>query len=225
MAYAEEVDRLAQIFVELRVKSELVRQVKEQVDYEDHYPYADDARMYLECCEAVRLLILHIRMLHNNDYPHQDELTRVLRATADLFSGQNDMNLKAYFHLANQVQGKPYLPHAGILAACMFTVGVAVFTVMLVLIAASTGPASPWLIVGLVLSLLVYFGSVPVMELKRPSGISKRATQVGDAAIPYEAMEKNHAAFFQQKDIAGMVVRAKDEIGLEQMLNPPEMRV
>jgi hypothetical protein len=218
MSYADELDRLISVLVKLRVKTQLLAQEEMVVNYENQKRYLEDQHEYAICIRAVRKLILHIEMLKRNNYPQEEELTLVLKSTADLFEGQDDMDLKRYCQLANEVQGKPYLPNANVFAGLMFVIGLCVFTVTLALIVASTGPASPMLFVGLAVSLLVYFGSLPVMELKRSSGISQKVSDVGSATQRYSFLENKHNAFFQEKKMDDYLAeeqkQLEDELGV-----------
>ncbi len=170
----------------------------------------EDYQFYLLYRRSVQALVNSIKASYDVSNDGLPELVGILKATAKLLDGQ--MTIDDYLDMANEVQGHP-ISGAKTLSALMFAVGLCGLTISLCLISFSYTPASPLLFVGLALSLVVYFASLPVNNLGNPSSFSEQMLDVGSLASVCGYADKRHFEFFQAyKDDALIAAEDTDDL-------------
>lgn len=188
--YAESLERLEHL-----IKSELTSKAKLLHDalLEDY----EDFNFYVHYRRSVRSLINQIEARKALPNAPIEELTQIIKKTADLLDKDEELEIEQYLALANEVQGKPF-SGARLLSGLMFGVGLIAFTLTMLLLVTVPGPLIPVAIIGMVLSLIVYFGSIPAAALGEPSGLSRDVAAIGNAAKQCKEADKRHLGFFEQ---------------------------
>ncbi len=188
--YAKQLERL-----EALIKSKLTAKAKllHQELVEDY----DDFNFYVEYRRSVRALINQINVMKTLPNADVVELAVVISMTAQLLD--ETISIEDYAELMNEVQGRPY-PHANALAGLMFAVGFCGFLITLLGLLFTTGAVAP-LVVGMVFSFILYFGSIPMMNSGIPGGLSREISTVSDASKRCAEANQRHFDFFQSEAI------------------------
>lgn len=156
----------------------------------------DDYRIYDAYRNNIRALIDQIKLMKALPNANVVLLMEITKATAKLLDGA--LSLEDYIKLANRTQGRGY-PNAKILSGLMLAVGICAFSGILLTLLFTSGMVAP-LVVGLVVSLIVYFGAIPMAMSGDPDGLSRDMLAVSHYGSLCRAADERHFDFFKEKN-------------------------
>lgn len=154
----------------------------------------EDLFTYLNYRKSIRNLINHVNAKKTEPDVIEQDLIDILAATSDLL--EETMTIEAYLEIAKTTHGSAF-EYAQELAGIMFVIGLGLFIVGLLAIVANMIPLiAPLLVIGLVL----YFGTIPLLATGQPTDSAAMIINVGNVAKRCEAADKRHSRFFKDMD-------------------------